>query len=655
MPTKNNIKSRLVDDSIELRGDFGNQEEGISSEMKPDKRLPVISLVQAQEILFFLFERCSYTKEILLVREKVKQYLDTGELDPLSIEEARILNELVAEMSRRKKELPNIYNLKEQLFEFNSEDEQGLIDFFGEKEVALRKNIDNILNKLTFFWEENHDNFRFLGPTIKPSLLLDLLNNLRSSIAWEQSGNLKFESISWTNLKILEKINSLLETIEKMLGKIDLSKIVKHYHSIEKFIADKQVELQEISFRITDLQAQGRLKKIFSRAQSKITALTVVAEELENEIKGYRDLLSKIPQEGETIIKSIVTNLNALATLLDQAKKTPPVVGKKFLGELLPDEDILDCLALVRCADHGFGVKDGKFISQAPCNNPDQLLMRDTVHFNLNEPVVSHFGGNWDNRSIVAIAPFKGVLEKNGVPISFCLQDCWWFDDVEYPDGTVIIVKSTNSELNLPKGLRGKIKIIVSDDPREKSKEILDAMNFTPHIYPAKQLLNYSSYLNFTESNTNHSTWESIAWLGDVYLDSISISPSEMQLDQIFYYCQNITRYFEYFEKEIRSRNLGNRNDMPKMDKRVEEKRIFYLEYLIKFIKNLLTQNKAFLKHNLQPLEEDDFIKLKKDFFNILNIEGYELSDNNIDREKFLVVVWQMLTRIQQELKDNLK
>ncbi len=67
-------------------------------------------------------------------------------------------------------------------------------------------------------------------------------------------------------------------------------------------------------------------------------------------------------------------------------------------------------------------------------------LPRATVHITLNQVVRSNSGGNWDNASIVILAPYKDVVSLNGQPQEVATEDTYF---IANPDTGLVLPEST--------------------------------------------------------------------------------------------------------------------------------------------------------------------------------------------------------------------
>jgi len=66
-------------------------------------------------------------------------------------------------------------------------------------------------------------------------------------------------------------------------------------------------------------------------------------------------------------------------------------------------------------------------------------LPRGTIHVTLNQIVGNNIGGNWDGASIVVLAPYKEVVEKNGNPQEVAAEDTYFIPN---PDTGLVLPES---------------------------------------------------------------------------------------------------------------------------------------------------------------------------------------------------------------------
>ncbi len=83
---------------------------------------------------------------------------------------------------------------------------------------------------------------------------------------------------------------------------------------------------------------------------------------------------------------------------------------------------------------------DGEMYIETTAMATDYRFVRSTVHFTLNHVVVGHTLGNWDDASIVVLAPFKDVVEKNSKPEMVCMVDTYFEPN---PDKGLVLPEST--------------------------------------------------------------------------------------------------------------------------------------------------------------------------------------------------------------------
>ena len=63
---------------------------------------------------------------------------------------------------------------------------------------------------------------------------------------------------------------------------------------------------------------------------------------------------------------------------------------------------------------------------QSTAEATDYLYPRNTIHFTVGHHVASHMWGNWDNRGVMIVAPLKGMIDNNDVPLGMSAMDTWF-------------------------------------------------------------------------------------------------------------------------------------------------------------------------------------------------------------------------------------
>lgn len=92
----------------------------------------------------------------------------------------------------------------------------------------------------------------------------------------------------------------------------------------------------------------------------------------------------------------------------------------------------------------------GNYFIQTTAMATNNEIARATVHFTLNQIVLSHMGGNWNSMPFIILAPYNDVVEMNGNPSMVASEDTYFIPN---PDtGLVLpknacIVKPDNSTL----------------------------------------------------------------------------------------------------------------------------------------------------------------------------------------------------------------
>lgn len=86
---------------------------------------------------------------------------------------------------------------------------------------------------------------------------------------------------------------------------------------------------------------------------------------------------------------------------------------------------------------------------------------RNTVHFALNHPVASHMYGSWDDTLYAIVSPLGSLIGKNGNPVLNTIDTFFEISpgqDLELPDGTVIVRPGETGEGNIFDLSRDKVK-----------------------------------------------------------------------------------------------------------------------------------------------------------------------------------------------------
>ena len=87
---------------------------------------------------------------------------------------------------------------------------------------------------------------------------------------------------------------------------------------------------------------------------------------------------------------------------------------------------------------------------QSTSKATDYLYVRNTIHFTVGHHVASHMWGNWDEKGIMIVAPLKGMIDNNGIPLGMGAQDTWFETtpdhDLQMPQGTHIFRPATPDE-----------------------------------------------------------------------------------------------------------------------------------------------------------------------------------------------------------------
>ena len=101
-------------------------------------------------------------------------------------------------------------------------------------------------------------------------------------------------------------------------------------------------------------------------------------------------------------------------------------------------------LALVHITDYMPQKVGDHWEIQSTAEATDYIECRNTIHFTVGHHVESHFWGSWENKGIMVITPFMGVVDKNDKPLGMCSLDTWFETtpghNLKLPKGTEIFV-----------------------------------------------------------------------------------------------------------------------------------------------------------------------------------------------------------------------
>ncbi len=84
--------------------------------------------------------------------------------------------------------------------------------------------------------------------------------------------------------------------------------------------------------------------------------------------------------------------------------------------------------------------KDGQLYIPTTAMATGNKYSRASIHFTINQTVASHMGGNWDTYPIVVLAPYNGIVEKNGNPQQVASEDTFFIPN---PDTGLILPENS--------------------------------------------------------------------------------------------------------------------------------------------------------------------------------------------------------------------
>ena len=111
---------------------------------------------------------------------------------------------------------------------------------------------------------------------------------------------------------------------------------------------------------------------------------------------------------------------------------------------------------------------------QSTSEATDYHYLRNTIHFTVGHHVEANTGGSWDGKGIMVVAPMKGIIDKNGIPLGMSSEDTYFETipgrNLELPQGTHFFVPATDE-----KKLSGNLSYNEGDMTYYKSSGFTDS------------------------------------------------------------------------------------------------------------------------------------------------------------------------------------
>jgi len=126
-------------------------------------------------------------------------------------------------------------------------------------------------------------------------------------------------------------------------------------------------------------------------------------------------------------------------------KRLDPESGKEIVSD---DQKITpDNMVFIRATDNPPIEIDGKrtvqtaFEATRTSSNP---IFRLTTHWTANNIVQDHYGGQFEGRKSIIIAPGKDMIDGNGTPEAMLPVDTYWNRSVTLPENSIIVTYDRN-------------------------------------------------------------------------------------------------------------------------------------------------------------------------------------------------------------------
>lgn len=323
---------------------------------------------------------------------------------------------------------------------------------------------------------------------------VEVLGDFEAELNQNEEGNKRYETISNTSQRLMdvmsmniEKIRESSVGINEQLQKYSEQSVVKQ--EIESEVSVLNQEKEDLELEKIKVEEDEGEKSIFYKLAKKVRVVGDPLKPLDSRKVGLgvsirmkeqtrseiTERQGRISKDIEKKIREVSSELVLFLKHIKEAKKSPPEVGKKIQGDA---ELSTDNFVFLHCTEHP-PVSGEEGLEIVTTGDVVNLSGRYTIHATMNHPVFSHIEGSWDKKPILLLMPSGEVLKKNGDPLEASVVDTFWFGKIEIPYGSVILLEDNVDGFIIEKGTKDKYKVIVSDNPRAESAQIIEKMGYS--------------------------------------------------------------------------------------------------------------------------------------------------------------------------------
>jgi len=113
--------------------------------------------------------------------------------------------------------------------------------------------------------------------------------------------------------------------------------------------------------------------------------------------------------------------------------------------------------------------KNGKIVCKQSRNHGRK---RNTIHTTLNYPVESHRHGSWRDSNTIILSPYIEMIKENGKPVNVAWQDTFWWNEIKYPEKSIIITADDALQNKLDRKIYEVIYVPQLKDLSLEEKEV---------------------------------------------------------------------------------------------------------------------------------------------------------------------------------------
>jgi len=158
--------------------------------------------------------------------------------------------------------------------------------------------------------------------------------------------------------------------------------------------------------------------------------------------------------------------------LKEQRRLRNPLNVKQLIAVHLTD--YFPIKGIIRCSGHfETGVYKSGIIKEKKT-----FTARNTIHFTLNGPVVSHMYGNWKESKFAILIPLESVVDR---VINLWPSDTWVFGDLVLPVGSEIILQE--KMISRYSKICGKAKLIGLEPNENLSDKVIKRIKERGYTY----------------------------------------------------------------------------------------------------------------------------------------------------------------------------